>query len=321
MDHRLTRRGFARLAFVGSVAAGSLAVVGVPSAGTIFARSANLTLLGIGAGPIPTSSTDVPEISTTELDPAPGTAATQRVGVGLVVQAINLTTGRSQPVRAPQVLRDGTTSVLCSNESVTGCAVLGDGALVLAISPVAGSLNETEPTRLIRLTTPATAVPISGLKTNEQLGNLVATADGKLVGLVSKRNGEAPARLVSVLPLTGAISTVAGVHVPGNWRLSTLAQSPDGHLYATMLTPEGDTNLVQLGTQSGQSVAVAPLTVDGTVWNNGLQSLVFFPTGQLVALGALRYEAQNALYSVNVQTGVMRRLYDLDVNQLAVAQG
>src|ERR1043166_1375696 len=107
MDQRLTRRGFARLALVGSVAAGSLAVVGVPFAGTVFARPANPTLLGVGAGPIPTSNTDLPEVETTDLDSAPGTAATERVGVGLVLQAINLPTGRSQSVRAPQVLGDG----------------------------------------------------------------------------------------------------------------------------------------------------------------------------------------------------------------------
>src|SRR5690242_1616977 len=101
MSRTLTRRGFARLALIGGVGAGSLAVVSAPFAGTIFARPVNPTLFGVGAGPIPTSATDVPEVGMTEVESAPGTATTESVGVGLVLQAINLTTGHVQPLPAP----------------------------------------------------------------------------------------------------------------------------------------------------------------------------------------------------------------------------
>ena len=313
MNRRLTRRRFMQLALAGSAVTVSASVTRI-----IFAQSASLTLIGVRAGPVPSSTTDVPEVDTTEVESATGGPGTASVAVGVLLQSFNLATGQVQTLQAPQSLQDGQAPVLRSNEAVTGCTVLADGTVVLAITPVSGSTNERDPTRLTRLSTPATTVPISGLKKDEKLGDLVATTDGRLLGLVAKRNGTPPVRLVAIDPLTGTMRVVDTVNLPGKWPFKTLAQSSDGQLYTAAVGWQGEAHLVQVG--SGRNQTITPvLTVDGTVWNNGLESLVYSPAGQFLAFGALRYETPNALYTVDVGSGAMSKLYDFDVSRVAIA--
>jgi hypothetical protein len=315
MTERLTRRRFTHLALVGGVAATSIGVVTAPFATTIFARSVNLGLIGVSAGPLP-GGADASEVAWTEFESASSSAATASEPLSIVLQTFDLTAGRPRSLVAPRLLRDGQTPVLRSNEAVTGCTVLKDGTVVLAITPVSASKNEREPTRLVALSAPATMVAIAGLKRNEQLGDLVATADGRLLGLVSSRGGAAPATLVAIDLSTGRLSAPQAIHLPGYWRISTLVESPTGELYATAITPDGDTHLVELGAGGKQTFARAALSLDGSVWNNGLRSLVY-STADLIAFGARRYETVNALYSVDARSGAMTRLHDFDVVSVA----
>ncbi len=83
---------------------------------------------------------------------------------------------------------------------------------------------------------------------------------------------------------------------------------------------DGDTTLVQLDSNQKKPIRLAQLKVDGKEWNNGLQSLVCSATDQLLALGAMRYETPNAVYSVDKNSGNMTRLQDFDVAQIAIAR-
>jgi hypothetical protein len=319
MSRTLTRRRFARLAVAGGVAAGSITLVTAPLANTIFARPAHPVLIGLSASPVPSTALDAPEVDATEFEPPSNRVVTDSLALSLELHSLDLSTGQVRSLPSMARLADGATPVLRSNELVTGCALLSDGTLIAAITPVSGSRNEQDATRLTQFRSPPTSIAVSGLRRDEQLGDLLATADGRLLGLVSKRDGRGPTTLVSVDTRTGRLSVVDSAMFAGYWRVNTLAESPQGVLHATGVTPKGETHLLQLGAGRAANAVLTPLSVDGAVWNNGLQSLVYSNAGQLIAFGAMRYDALNRVYAVDARTGAMTRLFDFDVARVAIS--
>jgi hypothetical protein len=301
MSATITRRRVLRLTLTGTAALASVAVAMsgpllVPTfAGPSTGRPTPTVLVGVRAGTIPA-----------------GGGAT---AVPVLVQLLDVATGQVRASQVPQLLQDGTTSVLEVNESIDGCAVLADGTLVLAITPVTGTKHATEPARLTRLSqTTATTVSLSGLKQQEQLSNMAATLAGTLLGLVEKRNGTPPMRLVTIDPQTGSVTDYARVHLPGSSRFTTLTQCPDGRLYSTTVDKNGETSLVQLDTGATQL-----LTFNGAAWNNGLASLACSPDNQLFALGAPRYQTPNAVYTIDLNSGAMSWAGTFDAAKFANA--
>ena len=274
MPRRLTRRRFARIALASSVAAGSISAVVVPSATTIFARTARLELIGIRPSPIPSGASEAPEVTRTEHDLGSGALEPTGIPLSLALHTLELPTRQSRLQSTP--------ALIASNELVSGCAILRDGTLIVAITPTPGSSTDRNSTRLVRLGTPATTVAITGLSPSEQLGDLVATPDDRLLGLVARRNGTGPARLVAVDGQSGRLNVLAAIHLQNYWRVNTLAASPRGQLYASAVTLAGETDLVQLGA-NGVLSPVAPLSVAGVAWNNGLQNLGFSSAGEMLA--------------------------------------
>jgi hypothetical protein len=317
MAARLTRRRFARLAIAGGVAAGSIGVVTAPFANTIFARPVESGLIGIKPGPISIDDPDPPEVARTEVQPATGGPASVSRATSLLVHAFDLSTGQVRSVRSLGVLADGRTPALLSNEVISGSAVLKDGTLILAITPIGGSANQKDPSRITRATPTGAAMPVAGLRPDEMLADLLAAADGSLLGLATQRNGAAPARVVSIDIHSGRLSSVSTISLPGFWRVNTLTQSPQGQLLSTAVNRNGETHLIQVGGRQSQTGVIAPLRYGSTVWNNGLQNLVYSSDGDLIAFGALRYETTSTLYRLDANTGDMTRLYDFDVASVA----
>ena len=318
----ITRRQALRRALTGSVAlAGIAAALSGPAVTTILAgqASTSVRLLGVQAGPVPTT-TDVPEVGTTEMDNA-GNPATGSVAVPLVVQSLDVATGQVQTLPAPQALPDGT-PILQSNEAVTGVATLANGTLVVAITPESGAKNATAPTRLTLLGSPPAALSVSGLKKDEQLGDLAGTADGHLLGLVMKKNGTPPAVLADIDLGTGAISVVNRLQLPQGRRFRALTQCPDGMLYTVAVETNGDVILVRLDPGQNKPLDVARLTSNGQAWDNGLESLMCAGTAQpqLLALGAPRYVIPNAVYTIDMSSGAMTKLHDFDTAKAALSR-
>jgi hypothetical protein len=311
MSERLTRRRFARLAIAGGVAAGSIGVVTAPFANTIFAKPADPAFIGLKVAPVPSNDSDAPEVDRTEFEPVSGAAASTPRTTALILQSLDLTTGRIQSQRNIGALQ--------SNELISGSAILRDGTVVIAITPASGSANQRASTRLTRSAAGAAAIPVGALKQDQMLADLLVTADNRVMGLVTNRGGAAPATLVSIDLQTGQLTSVSTASLPGYWRISTIAQSPGGHLYATAINRNGDTHLIQGDAGRDALSVVAPLTYGGAVWNNGLQNLVFSNSGDLIAFGALRYETINTLYRVDPVSGEMTRLFDFDVANVAAA--
>lgn len=207
-----------------------------------------------------------------------------------------------------------------TNETLSGFTSLSDGTLVVAATPVTTGKKQATPTRITFLSTPVKTLIISGLKQNQQLGSLLGTNDGRLIGLVNKKNGTPPITLVDIDLQTGEISTISKVKFPTDERASNLAQCPDGKLYTSLVGLNGDTTLVQLDSNQKTPIRLGQLKLNGTAWNNGLQSLVCSATGQLLAFGAQRYETPNAVYSIDKNSGNMTRLQDFDAAQITLAR-
>ncbi|MCC5659770.1 hypothetical protein LC608_22900 [Nostoc sp. XA010] len=207
-----------------------------------------------------------------------------------------------------------------TNETLSGFTSLSDGTLVVAATPVTTGRKQATPTRITFLGTPVKTLIISGLKQNQQLGSLLGTNDGRLIGLVNKKNGTPPIALVDIDLQTGEITTISKVKFPSDERASNLAQCPDGKLYTSLVGLNGDTTLVQLDSNQKTPIRLAQLKLNGKAWNNGLQSLVCSGTGQLLAFGAQRYETPNAVYNINKESGNMTRLQDFDAAQITLAR-
>lgn len=313
MNYKLSRRQFGQLVLAGTVVSG----LGYLTNKTL-AATPSLNIVGIGSSPIVTTNqTTIPEVNTTELENpenlAPNSVITAIKPVGLVLKS--LITGNAQAIT------DKSTPLLEPNEILSGFTSLSDGTLVVAITPVTTSRREATPTRITFLGTPVKTLIVSGIKKNQQLGSLLGTNDGRLIGLVGKKNGTPPIRLVDINLQTGEISFISKIKFLNDERVSNLAECPDGKLYTSLVGEAGDTTLVQIDSNQKKPIRLGQLKFNGQAWNNGLQSLVCSATGQLLAFGAMRYEIPNAVYSVDKNTGNMTRLQDFDTTQIALARG
>jgi hypothetical protein len=284
MERKLTRRQFGQLAIAGAVVAATGNFLN-----KVFAQASTSVIIGVRLGPI---STDEP--STTR---------------ALILESLDVVSGQITPLPGPQIFIE-------SYEQVTGLTSLSDGRIVMAVTPISTSNKGKDPTRFIIQGPSPTTVTISGLKKTEQLRSLVGTGEGRLLGLVVKKNGTPPISLVDVDWNTGNFT--AKFKLPGNQRFSNLAGCPDGSLYTTSLDEDGNTSLQLLDAQKSNLGFIAKLKVDNAIWNNGLDSLVCSPANQLLAFGALRYQYPKALYSVDVNSGTMSKLQDFDTTKIMI---
>ncbi|MEH2423434.1 MAG: hypothetical protein V7K48_21735 [Nostoc sp.] len=350
MSYKLSRRKFGQLALAGTVVSGLSYLTN-----KALGQTPNLKIIGIGSSSIiSTDKAAVPEVNTTELDSTASNSVLtdiKPVGLGLVLQSFvlqSLSTGKAQlqtPLTSQILAERGTALVksnqalsgftslnngtfadrvkplIESNETLSGFTSLSDGTLAVAVTPVSTSTKEATPTRIIFLSTPVKTLIISELKQNQQLGSLLGTNDGRLIGLVGNKNGTPPIRLVDINLETGEISFITKIKFPNDERVSNLAECPNGKLYTSLVGSDGDTTLVQLDSNQKKPIRLAQLKVNGQEWNNGLQSLVCSATGQLLAFGAMRYETPNAVYTIDKNSGNMTRLQDFDATQITLARG
>jgi hypothetical protein len=224
---------------------------------------------------------------------------------------MDLTSNRVQVLPVAQRQQDGT-PVLTVRERISAFAVLADGTFLVAITPLPGNSQSRSPMRLTRLgPSSATSVPTRGLAALEHVSTLLRTPAGQVLALAERRDGRPPTRIVQIDPQTGLATD--HVQLPAATRFVSLAQCPDGQLYASRVESGGKTSLVNLNT--GASVQ---LSFQGEVWNNGLASLVCSATNQLFALGAMRSKWPNGVHRVDTGDGSMTRIADFNVGKLSI---
>ena len=315
--NRITRRRFGQLALASTAAASGVVAIGYFANKTSAQTTPSSVIYGLLPGPLTTNTTPspvgAPEVSNTNVS-----NTTASIPIGLVLQSQNVASSQIQTVKTFQYLGDGITPILQSNETVGAFTALADGTFVVTITPASGTQNENNPTRLIVLNQSPINVPLLGLSLQEKLESLVSTNDGGLLGLVVKKNSTPPVRLVNIDLKTGQITTSSKVNLPDNQRFSTLTQCRDGTLYTTTIGQQGDTSLVRLDQQQQKPITLSPLSLNGKPWNNGLQSLVCSPTGQLIAFGALRYVTPNRFYTVNASNGTLTELTQFNVAKITI---
>lgn len=213
------------------------------------------------------------------------------------------------------------------SERLTALTPLADGSLLIAsvASTRTGNVN-----RIILIdgksTRPLKALRVSGFRrVNGTLESLVAIKENNLLGVVSLNEGTPPFNLVNFdlnsaklnysdeLPLLAA-----------NLRFSNLAQAPDGTIYATTLSSQGGTTLVQLdlenkaiATGRGKIIRLSELKDNGKPLENDLLSLAVDRSGQVFALANPTNEKTNSLFSVDVESGEMKFVREFPADKIA----
>lgn len=201
-------------------------------------------------------------------------------------------------------------------ERLTGLSYLSDGTLIQSSNSITTEENKPKTSTITFFGNSPKKLTVLGLPANQTVESFVVTNNDSLLALIGQSNGAPPFRLANINRNTGQISFI-NFTLPANQRFGTLAQCPDGRIYAISLGRLGETSLVRLDLQQGEIINLAQLTYNGTVWDNGLRSLACSPAGQLFALGAIRYETTNSVYTVDPRTGVMTLLREFDVNNIA----
>jgi hypothetical protein len=306
---KLTRRRFGKLTIV-TIAMGSL---GYFPSNALAAEEERpkLVIVGVEHGTVvrngrANSTTDLDRDTTENYSTiAPSTTPVEAFQ-GLVFRRLDLKTGKTQT----QTLKE---PILSLGERLTGLTYLGDGTLIISITPDSASANGAEPTRLLILDKSSKTIAVSGLQSHQALDSLLLLKDASLIGLVTEKDGSAPAKIVDLDPKTGKISD--RFDLPKGTRFSCLAESPDGKLYTSVFRANATTDLLEVKSAQKTVNVVAKLTVDGGPWYHGIQSLMFSPAGELLALANLEYRLPNSLYRVKVDTGVMTKLADLEASR------
>lgn len=307
MNLKITRRQFAQVA-IATTATTALGVVANKTSAQII-PSPITVIIGVRTGSISGSNNSgTPEIDSTDLtDEITGTTAASTTQ-SIVVESLNVLSLLLTPILT-------SIPVLDAGEQISGFAALKDGTFVVAATNFAKKADQ--PTRLIILRVGASPkiVNVSGLKKQEAVLDLLTRKDGSLAGLVGKKNGTPPVSLVRINPETGDITE--DNKLPANLRVSTVAECPDGNLYAIGLERKGETSLVQI--DQGQTI---PLRFNDQPWNSGFSGLVCSASNQLYALGARRYESPKYLHSINKNTGVITRIpIGFDVAKIGILLG
>lgn len=258
MGLMITRRRFGQLA-IGSTAVAALGYL----ANKTFAQTTNLLLYGL------------------------------RVDSGgkLAVETLNVVSGGIQDVS--ENLTRGIT--LNPGDQLTGFTSLSDGTLVACVTPASDKgkkkQKDAAPPYLIYLGASPRTVEISGLKDKkETLVDIEGTQDGKLLGLVAKRNGRPPNKIVSI----GSDGKVSKDDtLPGSQRVTNLAESADETIYTATVDDDGK-----------PTVDKKKLNSDKKNLNNGLNSLVGDSLNKSLfyVLASDRYEITRSVLRVDVSS-------------------
>ncbi len=300
MKLKLTRRRFSQL-----VAASTAATAVGVFVNKSLAQQPSQRILGVVPGEISNTDTSVsPITSNTETintsDESPNADIVPPSLRTIVVKSYD---NGSTVLTTPPILE--------AAEQLSGFASLKDGSLVVAATSVSGtsSKRKQQVVRLIFLSESPKTVAVTGLRRNEILLDL-AVFNGSLVGIVGRKNGRPPNRIVTIDPNTGKVSDRR--RFAEQRRVSAIAECADGTAYGLSTAPNGETTLFQVEQDKSTK-----LTFDGKPWIDGFATMVCL-SNQLFVLGVPRYEYPFNIYSINSQTGELTKESAFDVSLIAV---
>jgi len=339
MNFRIRRRRFGQLAIISAI---TTAIAN--STSKVIAQKSE-QLYGVLLSSISSSKTqDSVDASTADTTPE------------IILQPINLTTGQAllstvstESTEIPTVTvsnKQETTEttpkafvVKKPSERITGFTVLSDGTLVIAAT---ATTKDGDFSRLIYIDPPKGSgkkPPKQGLKIKKTKDKKYSTVESLLaittkdkkgdqfLSVVSLAEGVTPFELAFIDSNSGQVDASVETGLPNllpNQRLSNLAKSPDGKIYATNVGGQDTITLVQLDLENravvtgrGKIISLVGLSFNKKTLENDLASLAFSSTGQLFALADPNNEGTNSLFTVDLKTGVMTLVRKLAVDKIA----
>ncbi len=236
----------------------------------------------------------------------------------MVSQTINPENGE---INQRTLLRsaEGTPTILRRNERLSGLTSLAKGNLLIVATR--GIPGETEVvSRLMLSNGTAQNIMMKGLDPNNTIESLLVTNDGPVLSIVSVNSGIPPLRLATIDTQTGQASLIEGFNFPPNTRFSNLTQCPDGKIYGTALGREGSVRLVQLDVQNQKIIDLPLLRFEQRTLSNDLKSLACSGTGKLFALADPIKRDSNLLFTVNISTGAMTFVREVDSEKITFSR-
>ena len=342
MNLRIRRRRFGQLAIISAV---TTAIANFKS--KVFAQLPSEQLYGVQLSPSSSSKT---------ADLVDATAA--KTTPGIVLQSLGLTKLTTAIESLPAEILEDTVSnqqeaietvakaliVKKPSERITGFTVLSDNTFVIA---TIAATKDGDFSRLIfseapqqnQKKPPKKGLNIQKIKSPKYkystVESLLATTikdkkDSQLLGVISLSGGGTPFDLVYIDSTSGQIDAGPQTGLPelsSHERLSNLAQSPDGKIYATNTGGQGNVTLVQLDLENravvtgrGKIIRLVGLSFNNKPLENDLLSLAFSSSGQLFALANPNYEGTNSLFTVDLKTGAMTLVRQLAVDKITFAR-
>ncbi len=217
------------------------------------------------------------------------------------------------------------------SERITAFTPLPNGSFVIVsvASTRTGNFN-----RIIEIDSksarPQKALKASGFRRiNGTIESLVAIKENNFIGVVSFNEGIPPFDLVNLDLNSAKLNSSDELPLlPGNLRLSNLAQDSDGKtIYGTALSSQRSTTLVQLDLENkaivtgrGKIIGVSELKYNGKPLENDLLSLAVSNSGQVFALANPTNEKINSLFTIDVKSGEMKLLRRFPADKIAFAR-
>jgi hypothetical protein len=288
---KLNRRQFNQLL----IASTTLAAVGVPVERAL--AQGRPALRGLRMRPMTLNDDDDEEMVSQTINPENGD--------------INQRTQLKNQEGAPAILR--------RNERLSGLASLVKGSLLIAATQ--GLPGDPEVvSRLMISNGSARNIPMRGLAPNNTVESLLANNDGSILSIVSLNSGIPPLRLATIDTQTGQASLIEGFNFPPNTRFSNLTQCPNGTIYGTALGQEGSVRLVQLDVPNKKIMDLPLLRFEQRTLSNDVKSLSCSGTGQLFALADPIKRDSNVLFTVDIATGAMKLVKEVDTEKITFSR-
>lgn len=147
---------------------------------------------------------------------------------------------------------------------------------------------------------------------NQTVESLLSLPNNQLLCLVGSR-GIPPFAFRIIDSRTGKILSGDDLNLPPlppNHRFANLSQDPKGNIFATEISAEGIPILISMNLQEKAVITgkvkinrLTPLNFEGRPLSNDVKDLNFSSSGQLYALAADNSRKNNALFTVDVNTG------------------
>jgi hypothetical protein len=235
----------------------------------------------------------------------------------IVFQAINPETGQIEP-EEERVLRS-TPLVLQRGERIAGFAALSSASLLFSKTQGVPGAPEVV-SHLIVVNKSSQTLTVTGLGDNNTVETLLITDDGSILCVVSLNSGVPPFSLATIDAETGTACLLEDFHFPSDARFSNLAQCGNGLIYGTSIGTEGSIRLVQIDIPNQQIIDLPFLHFEEQMVPDDLKSLTFSSSGQLYALADLKERGKNLLLTIDIDTGALHLVNEIDTEKITFSR-